>query len=349
MSEKADQPPLSSSVSASTNATPSSYDLEAADRNSHRVEHNAVGYALIANFQSSDRDFLQYRGFFQLHSRVLSALQADIGYLETELDSMDEWDINCGIERRLACLRDKKRDDLQSRMEVMPDAYTAMFDRTRPDVMLDLRTKLVQYDEMLLKTREVYALQRPAQSDYNSVRNWFDAQKPVVRGELDFIQRKEDLITLRDGRESASFDEFVERCLHALDKLLSSWCRCQVIKRIFITEEMRQKTNNLRIYYYAPQRVDTLVNLIITAIIFTLLVVPVVLMYEMAQVGGTASPLESIGILTVFTLLFGLAMSALTTAKRQELFAASAAYCAVLVVFVSNFGGQQVKTQGAST
>jgi len=109
------------------------------------VEHNAVGYALIANFQSSDRDFLQYRGFFQLHSRVLSALQADIGYLETELDSMDEWDINCGIERRLACLRDKKRDDLQSRMEVMPDAYTAMFDRTRPDVMLDLRTKLVQY------------------------------------------------------------------------------------------------------------------------------------------------------------------------------------------------------------
>jgi len=120
-------------------------------------------------------------------------------------------------------------------------------------------------------------------------------------------------------------------------------------QRIFITEEMRQKTNNLRIYYYAPQRVDTLVNLIITAIIFTLLVVPVVLMYEMAQVGGTASPLESIGILTVFTLLFGLAMSALTTAKRQELFAASAAYCAVLVVFVSNFGGQQVKTQGAST
>jgi len=73
------------------------------------VEHNAVGYALIANFQSSDRDFLQYRGFFQLHSRVLSALQADIGYLETELDSMDEWDINCGIERRLACLREEAR------------------------------------------------------------------------------------------------------------------------------------------------------------------------------------------------------------------------------------------------
>ncbi|TKA36433.1 hypothetical protein B0A54_12447 [Friedmanniomyces endolithicus] len=204
-------------------------------------------------------------------------------------------------------------------------------------------------DELLLRTREVHALQRPAQSDYNSVRNWFEAQKPVIQEELDFINCKEDIITLRDGHESASFDEVVERCLRGLDRFLSSWCHCQVIKRIFITEQLRHKTNNLRIHYYAPERVDTLVNLIITAIIFTLLVVPVVLMYEMAQVGGTASPLESIGILTVFTLLFGLAMSALTTAKRQELFAASAAYCAVLVVFVSNFGGQQVKTQGAST
>ncbi len=96
-----------------------------------------------------DRDFLQYRGFLHLHSRVLSALQADIGYLETELDGMDQWDIECGIERRLACLRHKQRDDVQSRMEVMPDAYKAVFDRTRPDVMLELRSKLVEYGESL--------------------------------------------------------------------------------------------------------------------------------------------------------------------------------------------------------
>ncbi|KAK0309585.1 hypothetical protein LTR82_015073 [Friedmanniomyces endolithicus] len=313
------------------------------------VEDNAEGYALIANFQSSDHNFLQYRGFLHLHSRLLSALQADVGYLETELDKMDQWDIECGIERRIACLRHKKRDDLQSRMEVMPEAYKAVFNRTRPDVMLELRSKLVEYDELLLKTRKVYALQRPAQSDYTSVRNWFDAQKPLVMEDRNFIQRKEDLVTLRDGRESASFDEVVERSLLGLDQFLSSWCHCQVIKRIFITEELRNKTDNIRINYYAPRRVEALVNLIITAIIFTLLVVPVVLLCEMAEAGGTTTPFESIGVLVVFTLLFGLAMSALTSAKRQELFAASAAYCAVLVVFVSNFGGQQVKTQVSST
>jgi hypothetical protein len=47
-------------------------------------------------------------------------------------------------------------------------------------------------------------------------------------------------------------------------------------------------------------------------------------------------------MLVVFTLLFSAAMSILTKAARHELFAASAAYCAVLVVFISNFGGRDV-------
>jgi hypothetical protein len=47
----------------------------------------------------------------------------------------------------------------------------------------------------------------------------------------------------------------------------------------------------------------------------------------------------AIGVLMVFTLLFAGALSLLTKARRHELFAASAAYCAVLVVFIgsSNF------------
>jgi len=52
------------------------------------------------------------------------------------------------------------------------------------------------------------------------------------------------------------------------------------------------------------------------------------------------STFDAIGILAVFTLLFSAAISVLTKAKRYELFAASAAYCAVLMVFINNFGRQ---------
>lgn len=91
-----------------------------------------------------------------------------------------------------------------------------------------------------------------------------------------------------------------------------------------------------------------LVNLVITAIIFILLIIPVVVLYKMSSPGPGQgqgpgpSPFEAIGILIIFTLLFSGAMSSLTTATRQELFAASAAYCAVLVVFISNFTTQNV-------
>jgi hypothetical protein len=50
---------------------------------------------------------------------------------------------------------------------------------------------------------------------------------------------------------------------------------------------------------------------------------------------------SAIGVLIIFTLLFSAAMSLLTKAKRHELFAASAAYCAVLVVFITNFSSSK--------
>lgn len=62
-------------------------------------------------------------------------------------------------------------------------------------------------------------------------------------------------------------------------------------------------------------------------------------MYELTSIGDRTSTFDAIGILVVFTLFFSAAMSVLTKAARHELFAASAAYCAVLVVFISNFGG----------
>jgi hypothetical protein len=97
---------------------------------------------------------------------------------------------------------------------------------------------------------------------------------------------------------------------------------------------------------YVPERIDRLTNAIITAVIFVLLVLPVVAMYELSSVNKRSSPFGAIGILILFTLLFCVAMHGLTRATRQELFAASAAYCAVLVVFISGFNTQTVETVG---
>lgn len=113
-----------------------------------------------------------------------------------------------------------------------------------------------------------------------------------------------------------------------------------------MTKELQAKTSEDFVRYYDPGCVDKLVNLIITVIIFVLLVLPVLALYKTSS-AREASPVEAIGLLMVFTLVFGAAMSSLTKATRQELFAASAAYCAVLVVFIGNFSTQTVEIAGS--
>ncbi|CBX98461.1 predicted protein [Plenodomus lingam JN3] len=149
------------------------------------------------------------------------------------------------------------------------------------------------------------------------------------------------------------------------------------------TPELQAKTTDPTISYYSSTRIDKLVNILITFVIFCLLVVPVVVMYRITGGSGgggdiashptsianallnstgvhanatldrllvsalsagsgnanTHNTFNAVGVLMVFTLLFSAAMSLLTRAARHELFAASAAYCAILVVFIGNFTG----------
>jgi hypothetical protein len=61
------------------------------------------------------------------------------------------------------------------------------------------------------------SLNRPTSAEYTSVENFMNNEKPVPRPQFSFIYRKEDLITLRLGREHAWLDSQVEKLLKACD------------------------------------------------------------------------------------------------------------------------------------
>jgi polyphosphate kinase 2 (PPK2 family) len=54
------------------------------------------------------------------------------------------------------------------------------------------------------------------------VRTWFGNEEPVVKREQKYIECKEDLVTLRNGRECAGFDGFVEGVVR--------WLNCRFIR-----------------------------------------------------------------------------------------------------------------------
>lgn len=106
------------------------------------MDDRPEGYNRVATFQSSDPNFLLYRGFSYLHCRLLSTLQYEIESLETELDQLDKWEMKKGDPDRLTCM---ERDNLHSSKNMFPKGFQLKFKRTRPEVFDELRRKLMQY------------------------------------------------------------------------------------------------------------------------------------------------------------------------------------------------------------
>jgi uncharacterized protein DUF6594 len=71
--------------------------------------------------------------------------------------------------------------------------------------------------------------------------------------------------------------------------------------------------------------------------ILALLIVPIYLLYHLVTaLGSNRTDAICMGVLLVATLAFSAVLSIFTRAKRHEVLAAAAAYCAVLVVFLGN-------------
>jgi hypothetical protein len=66
------------------------------------------------------------------------------------------------------------------------------------------------------------AFNKPTSGEHQSVRRWLDNVRPVYDEDAEFIDHKEDLVTLRPGREHAWLDASVEKILQC--------CNCPVIE-----------------------------------------------------------------------------------------------------------------------
>lgn len=85
---------------------------------------------------------------------------------------------------------------------------------------------------MLLKAKEMANMQAPSARDWRSVKSWIGNHAPLVEREQSFILKKEDLVTLRSGRECAGFDGVIERMLARTDEFLQKrlgWNIIQVV------------------------------------------------------------------------------------------------------------------------
>jgi hypothetical protein len=82
-------------------------------------------------------------------------MQDEISKLEKALDMQDE------------------TSKLEKALDACDEAAEYPNNLQRADILSQIRDKLVTYDEVLMKARELSAFQRPSHRDYTSLRNWF--------------------------------------------------------------------------------------------------------------------------------------------------------------------------------
>ncbi|KAI9647713.1 hypothetical protein NHQ30_004099, partial [Ciborinia camelliae] len=276
------------------------------------LSEHQKSYRSLSIFLDSDDNFKIYRRFGYLHSRLLLRKQDEIRRLEGELDELDDLDESeDALDKRRA--RSRNADIAAEKRELADDPTI----RTRTVVLDEIEEKLAAYDELLLRSQNVNAMNRPAESDYRSVERYIFDKKPLVDEEQGFIYEKEDLVTLREGREGAFLDTMTERFLQVF--------HCAFLQSLFCTSADREKTTDPNLHYYSKSRKDTFITSLLVLILLFLLILPVFLLYRLTEHHNLdITYTVSIGVLLVFTLVFSAVLSLFTQAKRHEIFGAAA-------------------------
>ncbi|KAF2230438.1 hypothetical protein EV356DRAFT_536371 [Viridothelium virens] len=286
-----------------------------------QLEECPRGYPNAAAFLDSDENFMIYRRFGYLQSRLLLDKQDELRKLENKLDRLDTVDARDHPKRLTTT-------DLKA-VEAAP----------RKELLKETEVKFREYASLLTAAQQMMSLNRPARCDYQSVVNYMDGIKPVVAEEAEWVHRREDLITLRHRREHAWLDSGIEHLL--------KWIQCKfkakkLVEYLFCSAETKGKSRDPDSVYYDRERINYLASGIIILAILILLIVPIYILFHLiTDVKTDRSYAICIGILVIFTLSFSAVLSLFTRAKRHEILGAAAAYCAVLVVFFGNVGNLQ--------
>ena len=171
------------------------------------------GYPELATFLDSDENFMVYRRFGYVQARLLLEKQEQLRLLEEKLDKLDKQHTTDEEDAEALCTMDidpefkADRDDLMAKVE---RAFNEYGKNCPTNSQTNLSYPLA---DLLLKAQSMIALGKPTSSEYRSVENYIDNEKPLVPDEAKSYYCKEDLISLRPGREHAWLDATIETTL----------------------------------------------------------------------------------------------------------------------------------------
>ncbi|KAI1124716.1 hypothetical protein F5Y10DRAFT_280023 [Nemania abortiva] len=265
------------------------------------------GYAAVAGWLALDTDneTFVFRKFDKLAARNLLCIQSELFSIEKELEIFDNQDAQ-------AAQDDLRAKDTARTWETLVSRSRAGHDGSmrRMELLERLRSKIKEYHEALLLQSQIAQLHRPNRRVLDTLRHWFKKPEPMLGGEAKkYLDDENDLVALKTSVELDYLSQFLRR----------HWT-----VNTEATRDGRAKIGRFN------ERSVSLATSVITIIVAAFLLIGSITGFYFVQ-----SDTVKLALIAAFTSAFALSLVLITSARRAEIFAATAAYAAVLVVFVS--------------
>ncbi|RMY47461.1 hypothetical protein D0865_08648 [Hortaea werneckii] len=271
------------------------------------------GFEEVAAFISTEDEGGMYRRFRRLAARNLLYMQSELASLEDKLRRMDQGD-KCKIDtpegvNAFQCAIDW---DAMRRLEPTDDKA-----RERLALVMDIRKLMREYQEAVCLDQRTALLRAPSKAYLTAFRNFLESRRSwaisVPEQSLEEVEQKEYAVTY-----SPDTDRLTRLIEQSIVKSQIKWFR----------EKRNVPQSWQGVYYISDHMIETVVS------ICAVIIAAGFLVGGIAALDAAQARNVRLGTLAAFTVAFAAFVGLLTTAKRSEVFAASAAYAAVLVVYV---------------
>ncbi|KAE9371431.1 hypothetical protein N431DRAFT_545683 [Stipitochalara longipes BDJ] len=303
------------------------------------------GFPALSYFMGTDQDAAIFQRFDRLSARNLLYLQSNLNELQAKLDEFDKTDAEAGAQDAVRQLSAKAYSDLKltargyeeererGSSALQQGASDSTIQRRENDIGVsalqrvelhrEIKEAMRDYREALIQAREVMNFAAPSNRALETLRRyfWTPRDKSILIGcDANMLSDSHDLVTLvqsNDDRLSRMLRKMFGRCFR---------------------DRKRNPQPDLGIYYFSEARIQ-LASYLISIVFSGILLLGAMACLFILQNRGWQLRL---GLVALFTSLFALVIGLLTNAKRSEIFTSTAAYAAVLVVFISVNTGPSV-------
>ncbi|KAF2441969.1 hypothetical protein P171DRAFT_366077 [Karstenula rhodostoma CBS 690.94] len=286
---------------------------------SNASQNKPKGYPMLAAQIEKRPELAMFRRFGGLNAENLLYLQAELVLLEDELRKQQAEDHSSSVEAKAKYalnwyhLRNSRNNG----------------DSKQLDLVHRIRETLWQYNEALIQQSRVLSYPEPDQYDLKYMQRFLHSQEHMdlcllgpdatIWGSLsEPHSHSADLASLCPRKKEDPFSNWVVD--NAITKLVRCGCSCF----------LRSSRADMRgIIGYEDVKVMRITYWMTSVIASLLPIGSIVILYK------AHSTAARLGIIAAFNMLVSLCLSAFTNAKRVEVFAITAAFAAVQVVFVS--------------